>query len=678
MASKQFKTEINGKELIVEIGKLAEQANGAVTVQYGGTMVLATCVMSKEPTETNFLPLIVDYEERFYAAGKIKGSRWVKRETRPSDEAVLTGRLIDRCLRPRFDQRIRNGIQTIITILSIDGENDPDIPALLAASCALSISDIPWNGPVAGLRISKNTAEYILNPTYEQKSQSKFDLVVAGTEEGVNMLEISAQETEESEIIKAIEYGQKYLKELLGFQQKIIEEFKPKKQVLELKEIDKNLLNQAKKFICDIPQKQELSELKQAWLQKNSKESDAETAFEQAINQIVHKNIIEHEKRPDGRKLDEIREITCDVGLLPRTHGSGLFKRGTTQVLSILTLDAPGKEQWIEEMEIEEKKRFFHHYNFPPYCVGEVAPMRGPGRREIGHGALVEKTLMSLMPDKEKFPYTIRIVSEILSSNGSSSMAAVSASSLALFDAGTPIKKAAAGIAMGLMLNQKGEYKILTDIQGPEDHHGDMDLKIAGTEHGITACQMDIKTTGLSTEILKNAFAKAKKARLTILKKMSQILAQSRAELSPYAPRIVTLQINPTKIREVIGPGGKTIHEIIDQTGVAIDIEDSGLVMITSESEEAAQKAVKWVENLTREVKVGEIFQGKVKRILNFGAMVEILPGQEGLIHISELAPYRIRRVEDVVRIGDIVPVKVKNIDQQGRINLILENKKSD
>lgn len=697
MNVKKFKTEIGGRDLIVEISNLAEQANGAVTVRYKDTVILATCVMTDEPKEANFLPLSVEYEERFYAAGKIRGSRFIKREGRPSDEAILTGRLIDRSIRPRFNSRMRNEVQVIITVLSIDEENDPDVLSLVAASTALSISDIPWNGPLGAVRVGKIDQQWIINPTYEQREKSELDLVVAGTADKINMLEGESKEIPEETFLEAIKFGQKNYKKIIKFQEDIVKKIKPVKKSLEIKEIPQELVNLIKKEISakleetlyekeKTTRQKNLKQVSKEWFslveekypEDEEKLKEAEFLFEDEIDKIVHKNILEKENRPDGRKLDQLREISCQVGLLPRIHGSGLFIRGTTQALSVLTLGSPGDEQLVEGMEIVGKKRFMHHYNFPPYSVGEVGPRRGPGRREIGHGLLAERALEPLLPPREEFPYTIRIVSEILSSNGSSSMASVCASSLALMDAGVPIKKAAAGIAMGLMSDSGGNYKILTDIQGPEDHHGDMDLKVAGTKDGVTVCQMDVKIEGTSLEILKKALVQAKKARLTILKEMAKAIEGPRAELSPQAPGIIIFKINPDKIGEVIGPGGKMINKIIDETGTTIDIEDDGTIFVTSEKPKDAEKAVEWIKDLTEEVKVGEIYQGKVTRTTDFGAFVEIKPKQEGLVHISELAPYRVNKVRDIVKPGDVIPVKVISIDDQGRINLSLKKAKNN
>jgi len=692
----KFNLKIAGKNIEVEARNLAEQANGDVLVRCGDTLVLATCVMGKEDQESlGFFPLTVEYREKYYAAGKIKGSRYIKREGRPSDEAVCNARLIDRAIRPRFPEYLFRGVQVITTVLSWDGQNDPDIIGLLAASFALSISDIPWLGPIAAVRIGRINGEFVLNPTYEERENSEIDLIFAGGEKDekilINMIEGGFEEVEENIVLEALNFSKEYLKELIVFQKEVIEKIETEKIQIEYLPQDTVLEKEIREFLGKkledvIFQKgktkdtEELNNLKKELISfieekypGEGKTRYAQDFFEREIDYLIHKNVIKYNKRPDGRKLDEIREIHCEAGLLPRTHGSGLFCRGKTKALSILTLGGPGDQQLLEGMEIVGKKRFMHHYNFPPYSVGEVRPLRGPGRREIGHGMLAEKALLSLIPDFEEFPYTIRVVSEMLSSNGSTSMASVCGSSLALMDAGVPIKRPVAGIAVGLLQDEEtGDYKVLTDIQGPEDHYGDMDLKVAGTRKGITAIQMDVKIQGITEPIMKEALLRARKARLEILDSMEKILARPRVELSPYAPKILTVQINPEKIGEVIGPGGKVINKIIEETGAAIDIQESGLIFVTSEKEEAAKQAIVQIKNITREVEIGEIFQGKVKRILDFGAFVEILPGQEGLIHISKLGPGRVKKVEDVVRIGDIVSVEVISIDEQGRINLKL------
>ena len=698
--TEKFKLNIADKDLIVEINDLAEQAAGSCLVRYGDTVVLATAVMAKTTREgIDFFPLTVEYEERFYAAGKILGSRFVRRESRPSDEAIITARAIDRAIRPRFPESFRNEVQVVITCLSWDGENDPDFIGILGASVALGISNIPWTSPIAPIRIGKSNDKFIINPTYEERKEGKLDMILVGIQENneplINMIEMEGDEAQEGIIIEAYELAKPHLKNLIDFQKEIIKKVGKKKEALAEPQIDRDLEKEFKDFLGDKLEKA-LFQAKKADrdnaledLENNlayfiegkfpglGKTKQIKGFFEKEINRLVHENAIQKGRRADGRKLDEIREIKVEAGILPRTHGSGLFIRGETKALSILTLGTPSDVRLMDGMEIRGKKRFMHHYNFPPYSSGEVKPMRGPGRREIGHGMLAEKALLPLVPNFEEFPYTMRVVTEILSSNGSTSMASVSAASLALMDAGVPIKSPAAGLSFGLMSDEKGDYKILTDIQGPEDHYGDMDFKVAGTKTGITAIQLDVKIAGISEEIFKKVLEAAKTARFQILDKIEKLLPQPLLELSPWAPRIFTLQIKPDKIREVIGPGGKVINEIIEKCEVSIDIEDTGRVFVTAEKETAAKKAIEWINNITREVVVGEIFQGKVKRILNFGAFVEILPGQEGMVHISQLADRRVEKVEDVVNIGDIVPVKVIAIDEQGRINLSIKELKN-
>jgi len=696
MKNKIYKKKIGNKELIIEFKNLAEQTNGNIFVRLGDTLVLTTAVMSKEEKlNYDFFPLTVEYEEKYYAAGKIKGSRYIKRESRPSDEAICNARLIDRAIRPRFPENLFREVQVITAVLSWDAENDPDVLGLIAASLSLSISDIPFNGPVSAVRVCYKNDKFILNPTYQEREDSVLDVVFAAILKNdellINMIEGGFEEAEEDLVFKAFEFAEESLKELISFQNEIIKDIGKEKIILPKIEIDfqfesqvKNFLNQKLEEAIYKKDKKERDEnlnlLKKdlfSFIDENFKEDEnayknAQIILEKEINRIIHENIIKYEKRPDGRKINELREIYCEANILPRTHGSGLFCREMTKSLSILTLGSPNDQQLLEGMEIVGKKRFMHHYNFPPYCSGEIKPLRGPGRREIGHGALAEKALLPLIPSYEEFPYTIRIVSEILSSNGSTSMASVCSSSLSLMDAGVPIKRPVAGISSGLMQDENGNYKILTDIQGPEDHYGDMDFKVARTEKGITAIQLDVKIDGINKKIFKETLDRAKIAILEILEKIKKVLDKPRENLSPYAPRILKIQIDPNKIKDVIGPGGKIINEIIEKTSTTIDIEDSGLIFVTSEKEESAQKAIEWIKNITREVAVGEIFKGKVKRILDFGAFVEILPGQEGLIHISKMAPYRIKKVEDVLNVGDIVEVKVISIDEQGRINLSL------
>ena len=691
MEVKTFKKSLAGKEIIVETGKMANQANGSVTVQYGDTVVLATAVMSDNIREgINYFPLMVDYEERLYAAGKIKGSRFIKREGRPTDEAILSGRMVDRTIRPLFNNRIRNDIQVVLTILSVDQENDPDICSLIGASLALAISDIPWDGPIGAVRVAKVNGELIVNPTYEQRDKSSFDVIIAGKDDQINMIEGGGNEVAEDEVLEKIKFSQKCVKEIINFQKEIIAEIGKEKKEAKVIAADKETENAMRKFLADKLDKvvfannkdeqhkegKQLREDLHKFIEEKFGDDKtlkyiADLVTDEEIDALVHKAILEENKRPDKRNAEEIRKIGAQVGLLPRTHGSGLFNRGETQALTVATLGSPGDEQTLDSMEEDGTKRFMHHYTFPSFSVGETGPMRGPGRREIGHGALAEKALQPLVPqDKEKFPYTIRLVSEILSSNGSSSMASVCGSSLALMDAGVFIPRPVAGIAMGLISDDNGNHKILTDIQGYEDHHGDMDFKVAGTEKGITAMQMDVKVAGITLEIVAEVLSKAKEARMKIIETMNEAISESRADLSKYAPRITTMKINPEKIKDVIGPGGKMINEIIAETGVAIDIEDDGLVMITSKDAGEAKRAEDWIKDLTREIVAGEIFQGKVVRIMNFGAFVELLPGQDGLVHISELAPNRVEKVEDVVNLGDIITVKVKEVDDQGRISL--------
>jgi polyribonucleotide nucleotidyltransferase len=694
MEPKKWSLQIGGRVLEIETGLLAGQANGSVTVRYGDTIVLATAVMSKEASKiTGYFPLTVDFEERYYAAGKIKGSKFIKREGRPSDDAILSGRIVDRTIRPLFNARMRNEVQVVTTILSYDGENDPDTLAVIAASAALSISDIPWDGPVAAVRIGKNANGFLLNPINGELRDSNLDLILAGTQSKINMMEAAAKEVPESEILEAFAFGFDAIKKISGFIKDIQKEIGKAKVLPALLAADPQIEAKIKELYLKAGLAEALYDkskhviqektdtikegvkkyIEENWTDEQEKIKDiAEQIFEEIADDTVHKNILKKELRPDGRKLREIRNINCRIGLLPRTHGSALFVRGETQALTITTLGSPGDEQVIDTMETDTKKRYIHHYNFPPYSVGEIKPMRGPGRREIGHGSLAERALIPVLPPKDKFPYTILLVSEILSSNGSSSMASTCGSTLSLMDAGVPITRPVAGIAMGIIIGEN-KYKILTDIQGLEDHYGDMDFKVAGSEMGITALQMDVKVDGLDLEMLKSALDQARENRLEILEKIRLTIPAPKKEMSQYAPRIITMQINPDKIRNVIGTGGKVINEIIDETGVQIDIEDDGSVFITSPDEISAQKAQQWIDNLTHEVKPGERFNAKITRIMNFGAFAEILPGQEGLIHISEISERRIDRVEDVLKVGMIVPVKVRNIDEQGRINLSIK-----
>lgn len=682
--------DIGGKSWNLSTGKLALQASGSVTLRVGDTVVLATAVLSERVRDgIDYLPLLVDYEEKLYAAGKIKGSRWVKREGRPSDEAILSGRVIDRSLRPMFNGKIRNDIQVVVTVLSADQENDPDIIGLNAASAAVEASDIPWDGPVAGVRVGKINGEFVLNPSFKQaENESALNLIVSGTADHIIMVEAGAREVSEEDMVAAIEFAQKEIKKLIAAIKQLGKAVgKPKREVVLFapREETRQKVQGLEAKLADAlfqPEKEErdhaLNALRADALKTFAADDDLAKAevnylFDELTKKLIQTAVLQKDRRVDGRKLDEIRAITCEVGLLPRVHGSGLFRRGETQVLTTVTLGGPGDEQLLEDIETEEerKKRYIHHYNMPGFANGEVAPMRSPGRREIGHGALAERALLPMIPPKETFPYTLRLVSEVLSSNGSTSMGSTCGSTLALMDAGIPIKAPVSGIAMGLVLDTaSGKFKVLSDIQGIEDGNGHMDFKVAGSKAGITALQLDIKVKGLTVDILRDALAQAKTGRMAIMETMLAAISAPRPEMSPYAPRIVSFKINPDKIREVIGPGGKTINGIIADTGVEIDIEDDGLVMVTSNNQEASKKAVEWIHNLTREVKPGEIFQGKVTRLMDFGAFVEILPGQEGLVHISELANYRVDKVSDIVQVGDIVPVKVTNIDELGRINL--------
>lgn len=696
MDAKKYEMEFGGKPLKVEIGKLAGQANGSCVVQYGDTTVLLTATMGGMKG-TDYFPLSVDFEERYYAAGKIKASKWLKREGRPSEEAILTGRVIDRSIRPRFNQHTRNEVQVVATVLSFDAINDADMPALFGASLALMISDIPFNGPVAGVRVGRVDGKFIVNPGYAERLVSDMDIIVSGTTHKINMIETGAKIVPEKDIVAAIEFGFTELKKLTAFQEKIAADFPVDKAVLALSAHDAELVELVKEFSA--PQLEQvlytsdkklfisgihmahdgLADHVRAKYADSSdvakKVTDALVIFEEQIDRIVHKNILESEKRPDGRKIDELRHIWGEVGIIPRTHGSGLFNRGTTQALSILTLAAPGMEQWVETMEIElTKKRFMHHYAFPPFSVGEVGRMGGAGRREIGHGALAERALEPIIPSKESFPYTIRLVSEILSSNGSSSMASVCGSSLAMMDGGVPISTPAAGIAMGLMFDDKGEkYKILTDIQGPEDHHGDMDLKVAGTKDGVTAMQMDVKIEGITPQILAEALDQAKRARIEILGHMAKAITTHRPSLSIHAPRVSSIKINPSKIGALIGPGGKVINDIIERTGVLIDVDDDGLVFVTSNNPDGMERALKMIQGVTYEAKPGDEFDGEITRLLDFGAMVEYIPGKEGLVHVSEISSQRINRPSDILKVGQEVHVWVKNIDDMGRINLTMK-----
>ena len=695
MKKKKFSCEFAGRPLEAEFSDLAEQANGSALVRYGDTVVLATAVISEKPKEhLDYFPLTVDYEEKFYAAGEILGSRFLRREGRSSDNAILTGRLIDRTIRPLFDQKIRNEVQVIVLVLSYDEENAPDVPAIIAASLALGVSNIPWNGPIAGIRAIKKDDQFILNPANSQREKASLETLICGKDGKINMVEAEAKEAPEKDAIKGFQLALKEIDKINDWQKEIIKEIGQEKikpviaeELKGFRELFQKHIKPRLEDYVFIEEKTgrttRLRELKDEWLETVKERFGdqgielSDEIYEEEIDEIIHRNILENDKRPDFRKLDQVRPLYAEAGILPRVHGSGIFYRGQTHLLSAVTLGSPRDHKLIEGMEIKEQKRFIHQYNFWPFCSGEIKPLRGPGRREIGHGALAEKALAAVIPEKEKFPYTIRVVSETMSSNGSTSMASVCASTLALMDAGIPIKNPVAGIAMGLIMQDEHNYKILTDIQGPEDHHGDMDFKAAGTKEGLTAIQMDVKIEGVTVEILEKALDQAKKAREEILKVMLKAIAEPRPKLSPYAPKILVYRINPEKIGLLIGPGGKTVNSIRTASGAEIDIEEDGAVFITGETEESAKKALSLVELITKEFKPGDVAIGKVSRIFEFGAMVELAPNQEGLIHISKLAPYRVNKVTDIVNIGDEVKVKIIEIDEKGRVNLALQNDES-
>jgi len=681
---RSYQREFGGKPLIVETGRLAGQANAAVTVRYGDTVVLVTACASAEPREgVNFLPLTIDYEERLYAAGKIPGG-FIRREGRPSQEATLACRLTDRPLRPLLPKGWRKDIQLVVTVLSADQENDPDILAVIGSSAALSISDVPFDGPVSAVRIGYIDDQLILNPTLAQLETSLLDLVVASTKQDVVMVETAAREVSESIITQAIKLGHEVNQDIIGLQEELQQAYGKPKAEAPTTEVNPEALSAISPMVdarlaqaLGQPEKhqreQALDELETELVQnlgESFSKEDIASAFDTMVKAEIRSNILTKGQRIGGRGLKDVRPISCEVGLLPRTHGSALFTRGQTQVLTITTLGSTGKEQRLDGLGIEETKRFLHHYNFPPFSSGEVKRVGSPSRREIGHGALAERAIAPMIPKDEDFPYTIRLVSEVMSSSGSTSMASVCASSLSLMDAGVPIKKAVAGAAMGLVTGDKGDYAILTDIAGIEDAYGDMDFKVAGTSTGITALQMDTKLKGVSPKILEETLNQAREARLSILEIMGRTISSSRPELSRYAPRIYKISIDPDKIGSVIGTGGKTIRSIIEETKASIDIENDGTVLIGSPDESSARKAIEIIEGLTKEIEVGTTYTGKVSRIMNFGAMVEILPGKEGLVHISELAEHRVANVEDVVKIGDEVTVKVVGIDNLGRVNL--------
>ncbi len=674
-------------------GDWAKQANGSSLVSYGDTVVLATACMSKNPKETeNFLPLTVEYQERTYAMGKIPGG-FIKREGKPKDEEILTARLIDRPLRPLFPNGLTHEIQIVAMVLSSDGKNDADILAINAASAALFISDIPFHNPIGAVRISKIDDSLIINPTFEEREKSVMDLVVVGTEDDVVMLEGGLNEVSEEDVLEAIKFAAPFIKEIVLAQKNLRNSVGKKKKEVPLFEIDSQLSDTLKdriftelESVYGIVKKEEreagidkiLANLCEELL-KNNPETDCQKVkdvFFALEEEFVRKKIVEENKRPDGRSLKEIRPIECKVGALPRTHGSAVFTRGQTQSLAIITLGSSADEQAIEALEGRKTKRFMLHYSFPPFSVGEIKPMRGPSRRDIGHGALAEKAILPMFPSKEEFPYTIRVVSEILESNGSSSMATVCASTLSLMDAGVPIKAPVAGIALGL-ITEGEQYKVLTDIAGVEDHYGDMDFKVAGTKKGITAIQLDIKITGLTYKMLEEALVQAKEARLIILDKMNVALSLPRESVSRYAPKIQSVKVDPDKIGSIIGPGGKYIRRLSTEYNVTIDIDDeTATVSVVAEDAENLKRAVKQIVNMTKEIEPGEIYEAKVVRITNFGAFCEIIPGKQGLVHVSEISENYVKDVSEVLKEGDIVTVKIIGIDNQGRINLSIKQAK--
>ncbi len=690
----EFSIDWAGRKLTIGVGQLAQQANGSCTVRFGDTVVLATATMGDVKEGLDYFPLMVDFEERLYAAGRIKGSRFIKREGRPTDEAVLSGRLIDRAVRPLFPDGMRNEVAVVATVFSHDQENDADIPGLIGAACALSISNIPWNGPIAAIRVGRKDGKLVAMPTYQETVEGGLDLVVAGTADKTLMVEAGMDRISEAEALEAMEFALKNLGPVIdlinqvkaavgkakneikkdadeeAIHAKAMEFFKTKRGVL----FAEPLATKVDRKAAISRLKKELEDhLTEAGITKDQLKK-AFSVLDAYVDSETTNMILDEKRRADGRALDQVRDLGAIVALMPRTHGSGLFQRGSTQVLSSVTLGSPGMEQTLDTMEYQMTKRFFHHYNFPSYSVGETKGNRGPGRREIGHGALAERALMPVLPTRETFPYTVRVVSEVLGSNGSSSMGAACGSTLALMDAGVPILEPVAGIAMGLASDEKNNrYQVITDLQDLEDGAGGMDFKIAGTKTGITAMQMDTKTSGLPWEVIKQTVIQAREARMTVLQVMADCLPAPRADLSKYAPRIVSFRINPEKIRDVIGPGGKMINAIIAAHKVEIDVEDDGLIMVTSVDQESMQKAVDWIKQLTREVVAGEIFEGPVVRIMAFGAFVQILPKVDGLVHVSEMALHRVEKVEDVVNVGDMVKVLVTEIDSQGRINLSMK-----
>ena len=696
---REFIYDLSGRELKVTIGKVAEQANGSCLVQCGETVVLVNACASKEPREgVDFFPLSCDFEEKLYSVGKIPGG-FIKREGRPSEKSILTSRLIDRPLRPLFPEGYRNDVQVIATALSVEQDNQPDILAMIGSSIALTISDIPFNGPPGSVNVGYVDGEYIINPTIAQREKSRLNITVSGTKDAIMMVEAGADILSEEEVLNAILFAHEEIKSICNFIETIREEIGKEKSEVIIKQRDEDLFNAIIEFgkeqiisALRTPNKMEreenLDNITKEIFEKflpdyEDKKGEINSAIESVIVDEVRRLIIEDGIRPDDRELDEVRKISCERGLLPRTHGSGLFTRGQTQVLTLTTLGAPGEVQVLDGVIDEDDKRYMHQYNFPPFSVGDFRPLRSPGRREIGHGALAERALVPVLPSEEEFPYTMRLVSEVLSSNGSSSQASICGSTLSLLDAGVPIKDSVAGIAMGLIKDEKtNKIAILTDIQGLEDHFGDMDFKVAGTKDGITALQMDIKIDGISREILATALEKAKRARLHILSIMNDCIATPSEEMSKYAPKIFTMQILPEKIREVIGPGGKVINKIIDETGVKIDTFDDGRIAITADSRENGERAKEMINEIVKEIEVGEIYSGVITTITNFGAFVELIKGKEGLLHISNMTHERLNKVEDLFKVGDVVEVKVIEIDNQGKIKLsrkaLLEKPKKD
>ena len=681
----QFEMEMGGRKLIVENGKMAKQANGAVLVRYGDTVVLVTATASAEPREgIDFFPLTVDYEEKMYAAGKIPGG-FIKREGRPSSDAVLCARLIDRPIRPLFPKGYRNDVQIVATVLSVEQDNVPEIPAMIGASAALSVSDIPFEGPIAGVRVGRIGDDFIINPTKEEREKSTLNLTVAGSYDAVMMVEAGANELPEDVILDAILFGHKEIQHIVAFQEEIQKRCGKEKHIAKLFTVPEAMEKEIEAFAREridvavrnpdkLSRDADVADISADTMEHflelyPEMEKEIGMAFHDLEKSVV-RHMITHEKiRPDGREVEEVRPISCEVGLLPRAHGSGLFTRGQTQILSVTTLGPLSDEQIIDGLAPEWTKHYMHHYNFPGYSVGEARPMRSPGRREIGHGALAERALLPVLPSIEKFPYTVRVVSEVLESNGSSSMGSVCGSTLSLMQAGVPIKRPVSGVAMGLV-KEGDAYTILTDIQGMEDALGDMDFKVAGTEKGITAIQMDIKVDGLSREILSSALQQAKRGRAFILGKMMEVIDKPAEDLSPHAPRVETIKVKVDKIRDVIGTGGKVVKGIIEETGVQIDIHEDGNIYIFSTDADGMKKARQRIEDIVRDVEVGEVYKGRVTRLLKFGAFVELLPGKEGLCHISQLARQRIEKVEDVVKVGDELEVKVVEIDDKGRINV--------